>query len=615
MEQYSSLVKAFFEDSVDPVTLTSLEDGSYYYVNKAYCKLVGYSRKELGNLSVIDIDQNLTRENFNQIKKQAIEDDPVVLETFLITKNGKEIPVEKSVKYVKIENTEFFFVVIHDASDKYLLRSVLKGNQKELEIFKFFVESAPYSLLIVDKEENITFANKAAYAQFNFALKSGSKITSLMPNIDWGGIIRKLAVKSSIKLETNCNSKVNSGRNNEGSFIAEVILHKIKYNNQDCICLFVTDISDRKKFEYELKDSQDRFRLAAIASKDGIWEWKCGEDKEYWSPSYYKLLGYKEGEIEPSFNNFQANIHPDFREKMYEAINTHLKTKIPYELEVKIKVKSGKYRWFICRGHAEWDKDGNPIRMVGTLRSIHNRKLREQQIINYNKKLEQINRDLEDFAYIASHDLKQPLHAIHYYSTFLVEDHKDKLDAEGSMMLSRLKEQANYMDKLINNLLVYARTTKKTRFTPVNLNKIVDEVITSMDSYLKENNAEIIIEKELPVVKCNEEIISELFRNLISNGIKYNSNKEKKIIIKSSIEPKYYKFQVIDNGIGISKEFHKSIFGLFKRLHPQEEFGGGTGFGLTLVKKIVDLHQGKITVESAPGKGSIFTFSLLRSII
>ncbi|MBK2124532.1 sensor histidine kinase [Fangia hongkongensis] len=231
-----------------------------------------------------------------------------------------------------------------------------------------------------------------------------------------------------------------------------------------------------------------------------------------------------------------------------------------------------------------------------------------------NQSLEQSNKELDDFAYIASHDLKEPLRGIANFSSFLLEDYEDKLDNEGKMQLKTLSKLAKRMEALINDLLSFSRVGRVDFAMQLyDLNQILNDKLVLLQPFLEENQAKVIIKKPLPILNCDKVRIGEVFQNFITNGIKYNDNDQKIITIDYTETSNSYTFSVEDNGIGIKKEDFKRIFSIFKRLHAKDAYGGGTGAGMTISDKIIKRHGGEIWLTSKPGKGSIFYFSIAKT--
>ncbi|MFQ5560869.1 MAG: ATP-binding protein [Nitrospinota bacterium] len=250
------------------------------------------------------------------------------------------------------------------------------------------------------------------------------------------------------------------------------------------------------------------------------------------------------------------------------------------------------------------DSAGNRTGTIGISKNITRIKRLENQ-------LKETNLELESFVYTVSHDLKAPLRAIHGFSGFLIEDYKDRLDDEGKQFLDRIKEGAGMMKALIDDLLELSRVGRaEVNFESFSSKKIVDKALSSNKFQLDEKGGRVHIESTLPEVLCDKVRMIQLFANLINNSIKYSSPDRPPIIQIACRETAgEWVFTVEDNGIGIKMEHKKKIFEIFQRLHPSEDYDG-TGIGLTIIKKIVTLHSGKVWVQSEVGKGSTFFISL-----
>ncbi len=218
------------------------------------------------------------------------------------------------------------------------------------------------------------------------------------------------------------------------------------------------------------------------------------------------------------------------------------------------------------------------------------------------------NKNLDEFAYIASHDMREPLRAIHNHARFLAEDHADALGDDGIKRLDRLTYLTRRLDRILQDLLYFSRLGRESEaFRPTDLNALVETVREDLEDHLEDTNSTVEILGTLPTAHCDPVRIAELFRNLITNAIKYNDSGSPRVEIGTESGGIYF---VRDNGIGIPEEFHDQIFRIFKRLHPERKYGEGTGAGLTFVKRIVERHQGEIWVESRSGSGATFKFTL-----
>ena len=289
-----------------------------------------------------------------------------------------------------------------------------------------------------------------------------------------------------------------------------------------------------------------------------------------------------------------------------------------FRCEVRYRRKDGSLRWYQVSGEALYA--GGDESVWATV-DIDDRKLAEEELHRLNSELEHrvaertaqlehSNRELDDFAYIASHDLKEPLRGLHNYASFLAEDYADRLDDEGRHYLERMQRLVERLTSLIDRLLAYSRLgSTALPMEPVILDAVLDEVAEDLKPFLAERGVELVRETPLPTVVGNGTRLGEVFQNLITNGAKYNDKQTKEVRIGCEPTPAPV-FYVRDNGIGIAPQHRESVFRIFKRLHEQDKFGGGTGAGLTIVKKIVERHGGRIWLESTPGEGTTFYFTL-----
>lgn len=292
------------------------------------------------------------------------------------------------------------------------------------------------------------------------------------------------------------------------------------------------------------------------------------------------------------------------------------------------------------------DENGSITHFVATQFDATARKAQEAQLRQRTEELTQLNVDLaqsnaelDAFAYVVSHDLKEPLRGIHNYARFLQEDYNDQLTGDGTVMLQALSSLADRMETLINSLLQYAHLGRQAILRQtVDLQQVLEEQLLLLAARLRSQSIEVRIPTPLPAVQADAVLIGELYTNLITNAIKYNDKVEKWVEIGCVTEqgkeatgwqgdkvtedrapadhpltpsPRHpVIFYVRDNGIGIPQEQQESIFAIFQRLHGRNEYGGGVGAGLTIVKRIVERHGGRIWVESTPGVGTTFYFTL-----
>jgi signal transduction histidine kinase len=257
-----------------------------------------------------------------------------------------------------------------------------------------------------------------------------------------------------------------------------------------------------------------------------------------------------------------------------------------------------------------------PVKIIGALQDLTESTAHENMLQQLNISLEkrarelaESNADLERFAYVASHDLQEPLRMVSSFLQLLEKRYKDKLDQKAHEYIAYAVDGAERMKRLILDLLEYSRVNSSVvEKEDVDVNKVIDDLRLTYKNVLMDTNG-TISNDQLPFVKGNKTQILQLFQNLIGNAFKYKSNKPPVVNISYKEDNDAYNFAVTDNGIGIDPKFFNKIFIIFQRLHNREQYLG-TGIGLAICKKIIDKHSGKIWVSSAPGEGSTFYFTL-----
>ncbi|MES2138858.1 MAG: PAS domain S-box protein [Bacteroidota bacterium] len=377
-----------------------------------------------------------------------------------------------------------------------------------------------------------------------------------------------------------------------------------KDNNGKVLGVFATarDVTQQKLLEKKLIEYKHFFNhtsdFACIANMQGYFE--------ILNPNFEKVLGYPEKQlIENKFVDF---VHPDDIEATLNEVEKLKTGAITINFVNRYRKKDGSYLWF------DWNAtpDTTTGKLYAIARDITEKRNAETNLKQISLELARSNQDLEQFAYIASHDLQQPLRTISNFVQLLDKKKSETVDEETKEYFQFITQATDKMKNLIRDLLDYSRVGKNLELSTVDCNVILEEVIAEMDTSIKESKARIT-SAILPKVKGNELQLKKLFQNLIDNAIKFrkkNSIPEINIIVQE--KETEYVFAVKDNGIGIEEKYVNKIFVLFQRLNSETEYSG-TGIGLAICKKIVALHGGKIWVESKLGEGCVFYFTLLKN--
>jgi PAS domain S-box-containing protein len=254
---------------------------------------------------------------------------------------------------------------------------------------------------------------------------------------------------------------------------------------------------------------------------------------------------------------------------------------------------------------------GDGTRLRATWRDISRRKAAERQLVSFAHELERSNRELEQFAYVASHDLREPLRMVASYLQLLERRYASELDADAREFIGFAVDGAHRMQRLIADLLAYSRAGNR-ELSPVRVDArgVVEEVLRDLGRTVDETGATVEI-GELPVVTADATHLRQLFQNLITNALKFRSREAPRVRIEAAPAGSEWRFTITDNGVGVPPEERERVFRVFQRLHGQEKYPG-TGIGLAICKRIVERHGGRIEVEPAPGGGSTFSFTFPR---
>lgn len=366
-----------------------------------------------------------------------------------------------------------------------------------------------------------------------------------------------------------------------------------------CLHLFnLNRTNHRIKREVErqtqaLQTSQDRFSLAAQGASVGIWDWGEGSKTQYWSPQLYSLIGYEDREIVANIENFFKILHPQDRKSVRDCLVKHIKARIPFEIEYRIRHKCGDYQWFLASGQAAWNSEGKAFRMAGSIQNIDDRKKAELAIQHYAEDLRRSNQDLEQFAYVASHDLKAPLRGIGTLALWIEESVDEHLDDETRSYMNLLKGRVARLEKLLAGLLQYSRAgTEKGILVAVDVCKIVAQI----EDLLCAKDAGFEIECNVGVIHADTLMINQILQNLINNSMKHHHQKSGRIQIASKMSGNKIIISVADDGPGIEAAMDQKIFEMFQTLKPRDEVEG-SGMGLAIVKKLIERSGGNVWIE------------------
>ncbi len=369
-------------------------------------------------------------------------------------------------------------------------------------------------------------------------------------------------------------------------------------------------IQERERQNQHIRETEERLELAISGAQLGLWDWRIDTGELTVNDRWAEMLEFTRDEISNYKDQWTQLLHPDEKDDVWRSVEDHLRGETDlYTLEYRLRTKSGNWKWILTRGKiVRRDENGAPVRLAGTHLDITERKLAEHELRTALDNSNFLNKELEQFAYVAAHDLQEPLRNI-VHCVQMLERQAMPEDDPGAHLTKLLVSAAKRSIILIRSLLAYSEIGKNfVMDRPISCNKIVEICKHEMRALLEENNAQVTYDP-LPTVVADGGALRRIMRELIANAVKFHSDDPPKIHISAQLQGKEWVFSVTDNGIGIKPEYIGKIFLIFKRLHSADEYPGA-GVGLAMVKKVIVLHGGKLWVESTPSQGSVFYFTL-----
>jgi len=396
---------------------------------------------------------------------------------------------------------------------------------------------------------------------------------------------------------------------------------KRKDDGQPAAFLFVAqDITDALNNSEELKKTKELFRETERLQRYGIYTYDIENDILTWSDGMYNLCEVEKKEENEKFNAAfsKSFINTEDLEQVTADYENAIQNGTDYDNEFSITTKKQNNRILLNRAKLIKNETGKAVKIIGSMRDITKEKLFERELQKTIKDLDRSNKELEEFAYIASHDLQEPLRKITTFSSRLRAKFENELGSEGKTYIERMHAATDNMRMLIESLLDISKATRNAQpFVPTDLNEILKTVKDDLELQIEEDEV-TITSSELPVIDAIPSLMKQLFNNIISNAIKFHSplretsiqissreidKKDRELLLLPEIP--FVEIAIKDNGIGFEQEHAEKVFQIFQRLHGKSEYPG-SGIGLAICKKIVDKHNGIIWAKSDSGHGSSF---------
>ncbi len=503
-------------------------------------------------------------------------------------------------------------------------KRIEESIRKSEERFRLIYDSSPMGIAIIDSlNGRILDANKS------FSIITGRSL-DLLRTLDWMSITHPEDIAEDMENMSKMNAGLINGFTMEkryfrpnGSVVwirMAIAPFELKEDFSPRHLCMIEDITDKKIIEQEIRQSNERYEYVIRATSDAIWDWNIITGKVIRSGTGLEtLFGYdsKKVSIDPEF--WKKHVHPEDLERVLEKrINIFNHTKELYwSDEYRFRRSDGTYAYVNDKGFIFRDPQGKAYRMTGATQDISSRKETEIILKDLNEKLEKralqlelSNAELEQFAHVVSHDLLEPLRMVSSFLGLLEKKYSKQLDETADQYIHFAVDGAKRMKKLIYDLLQYSKVSLMPQNSAeTDMSHVIEEVLLNFKPRIDELNAKIRVGKMPLIHNVDHTRMVQLFQNLLSNALKYSGGKTPEISIDAIEKEDEFIFSVADNGIGFDKTMSEKIFIIFQRLH-SKDYHSGTGVGLAICKKIIDLYGGKIWVETELEKGSTFYFSI-----
>jgi PAS domain S-box-containing protein len=592
--------RILIEASLDPL-VTIGSDGKITDVNSSTEMVTGYSRDELMGTDFSDYftEPEKAKEGYQRVFQEGlVRDYPLEIRH----RNGHITPVLYNASVYRDESGKVIgiFAAARDVTE-------LKKAEEKIKTLASAVESSDDAIITMSLDGIITSWNKGAERVYGYSAGEilGKNISVLEPGNRKGEIkqlIERIKQGEGIHHYETLRLRKDSTAINISVTLSPIFDASGKLAALSAIA---RDITKRKKAEEALRLSNIYNRSLIEASLDPLVT--IGPDGKITDVNKATELvtGYSRDElIGTDFTNYFTE--PEKARKGYQQV---FREGSVLDYELKIRHRNGEITPVLYNASIYRDESGEVIGIFAAARDITERKKAEKMLELKLEELARSNADLEQFAYVSSHDLQEPLRMIASYLQLLQRRYQGKLDEKADKYIYFAVDGASRMQNLINDLLEFSRVTTKAReLEPTDCELILNQVLSDLEVSIKENEVTVSYDP-LPEVMADSTQLAQVFQNLISNAIKFRSKDAPEINISAEKDGDRWLFSVRDNGIGIDPKYSERIFEVFKRLHKREEYAG-TGIGLSICKKIIERHGGNIWVESELGKGSTFYFTL-----
>jgi PAS domain S-box-containing protein len=595
--------------------------GEIVLLNLRAEKQFGYRRDELVGQRVTNIIPNgfaerLRADGLRSVENALAQQIGTGIELIARRKDGSEFPIELMLSPLKSAEGILVTAAIRDISE----RKDAENHLVQMEgRYRGLLEAAPDAMVVVNQGGDIVLLNLQAEKQFGYRRDElvGQKVKNIIPQ----GFAERLhsdglrSAEGALAQQIGTGIEITARRKDGSEFPIELMLSPLKGAEGILVTAAIRDISARKEAEEALRVSEEQLRMTIDAAEMGTWFYDLQRDEVSYSEKFRTLFGLTSNDT----LTYQAALEatdPDDRERIDQAVKETLELGVPFHIEYRVIWPDSSVRWITAKGGAHRNSEGVAVHMRGIITDITERKA-AQEALKHQEALERrsveltrSNDDLQQFAYIAAHDLQEPLRMVASYTQLLSRRYTGKLDSDADEFIAYAVDGAHRMQLLIEDLLAYCRVgTAGKPPQEISSTAALEQALQNLRGAIEESGG-VVTHDPLPNVIVDGAQLVQLFQNIVGNALKYRSAETPRVHVSAKKNHAgEWIFSMQDNGLGIDPQYFDKIFVMFQRLHGREEFSG-TGIGLTLCKKIAERHGGRMWVESVLGKGSTFYLAL-----
>jgi PAS domain S-box-containing protein len=607
--------RMLLEKYPDGVAL-SVED-KVVYTNPTLCEMAGYTVEEMVGRSPVEFIIQEDRERVIQRIRELLAGGPEYPSQYqVVKKDGSHRAIEVISRCISHDGKPTLLSIIRDITARKraeeALRERTEALTEERNLLRTLIDNLPDYIFIKDPESRFV-VNNVAHLHVLRAITqdevAGKTDFDIFPRelAEQYYADEQMVIRSGTPLINREETTIDPEGRQQWLLTTKVPVR----NSQGQIVGLVgmsRNITTLKQTEAALRESEARYRAIFDRAALGIGRVDLEGRTVESNRALQEMLGYSAGELQSM--SFVEFTHPDDAQKDWDLFQELITgQRDHFQMEKRFIQKDGRLIWVNLTSSLVRDAAGHPQFAFGMAEDITARKQAEEELKQAAAELTRSNAELEQFAYVASHDLQEPLRMVTSYLQLLERRYQGQLDEKADKFIAYAVEGAARMQTLIQELLAYSRVgTRGQPFAPTDCQAVAEAAVANLGAAIQESGA-VVIRAGLPTVLADATQLTQVFQNLIGNAIKFRRAAPPQIHVGAEREKGAWVFRVRDNGIGIAPEFTERIFVIFQRLHSRDEYPG-TGMGLAICKKIVERHGGRIWVESEPGQGSTFYFTL-----